>query len=236
MEPDSQDAYSIYREQIFDNSNAKQTNLTIEVAMIEGAKISLFAKEFLIKQYQTDAVIDYDDEKYEAIKTDYLLAFKQTKNDIEELLKAKKSFILFQPTFINETINHSKFVTKCDCIVYLNQTQCYLIQIKDTTSSQLIHFFDLLYQSYAIAKTTKLNITNYYLCLVKYCKAAKNTVPFIIDPYINLTKFAPVILRSKLPISEKDRITLRQSYKLGKEKSLIDNALHNNLNFDEIYD
>ena len=146
--------------------------------MIEGAKISLLAKEFLIKQYQTEVVVDYDDEKYEAIKTDYLLAFKQTKNDIEQLLKAKKSFILFQPTFINETINHSKFVTKCDCIVYLNQTQCYLIQIKGTTSSQLIHFFDLLYQSYAIAKTTKLSITNY--CQIREVRSAVFLTPFCI--------------------------------------------------------
>lgn len=237
-EIDTQDAYSIYREQLFDNliDNHPNNNNITEVAMIEGAKISLLAKEFLIKQYQVDVVIDYDDEKYEVLKLDPVCAFNQTKTDIDQLLKTKKSFILFQPTFINKTPHHTLFVTKCDCIVYLNSTKCYLIQIKGTTSSQLIHFLDLLYQSCAIKQTTQLNITNHYLCLVAYCQAPKNTIPFIIDPYINLTKFAPMISKEKLPVIIKDKIALRQRYKLGKEQLQIDNVLNNNLNYEEIFD
>ena len=240
-ELDAQDSYSIYREREFDNSmhlcgSSKNINTKTQASIIEGQKISAFAKKFLIHQYLVDVVIDYDDKQYQSLKTNEQLAFEQTKVDIECLLKANKSFILFQPTFIATTINQTKFVTKCDCLVYLNQEQCYLLQIKGTTSSQLIHFLDLLYQKYALQSFKELTVTNYYLCLVKYCKAAKNTVPFIIDPYINLTKTAPVILKDKLPVAEKDRIALKQRYKLGKEQLLIDNALCNNLNFTELYD
>lgn len=237
---DAQDAYCIYRETIFDNHIDKQVNRNknpkTAVAIVEGRQISALAKEFLIKQYNPDVVIDYDDKKYEHLQTDDELAFIQTKTDLTNLLNSHQSFILFQPTFINETSEHVKFVTKCDCLVYLNKNQCYLIQIRGTSSSRLIHYLDLLYQHYALKNFQELKITNYYLCLAKYCRAVKNTIPFIIDPYINFAKSAPIILKDKLPTNEADLIALRQRYKLGKDKLLINDLLANNLKFNELYE
>ena len=239
LEVDTQDAYSTYRERQFDSligttNNVK--NQKIIATITEGQKISELAKKFLIHEYKVDVVIDYDSKKYDSLKADPLLAFKQTENDINKLLSQHKTFILFQPTFISQTPNHTSFMTKCDCLVYLNKKQCYLIQIKGTTSSCLIHYLDLVYQSYVLKDLQILSITNYYLCLAKYCQAAKNTIPFIISPYINLTKTAPIIMKDKLPIAFKDLIALKQRYKLGKEQLVINDVLHNNLNSNQIYD
>ena len=165
--------------------------------VIEGIIIDQQAKEFIKSQYHVDVIIDYDDPQYENIRFNNELSAKQTKQDINQLLNTKKTFILFQPTFINETAQHHKYVTKCDCVVFLGNDQCYLIEVKGTSSSKLIHFLDFLFQSFALDGNKDLIFTNYYLCLVKYCRAKKNEIPLILDEYINLSKGAPQIDKKK---------------------------------------
>ena len=203
--------------------------------IIEGIIIDQKAKEFIKSQYKVDVVIDYDDPQYEKIRFNNELSAKQTKNDIDQLLSANKTFILFQPTFINETAEHHKYVTKCDCVVYLGNDQCYLIEVKGTSSSKLIHFLDFLFQSFVLDGNKDLIFSNYYLCLVKYCRAKKNQIPLILDEYINLSKSAPQIDKKKKPTNEKDLIALKEKYKLGKYQILIEKAVNNNLSEDEVF-
>ena len=225
------------------NSGISLSSLTVEdkrkeddPQIIEGIIIDQKAKEFIKSQFKVDAVIDYDDMEYEKIRFDNELSAKKTKSDIDKLLKANKTFILFQPTFINQTPEHHKYVTKCDCIVYLGNDQCYLIEVKGTSSSKLIHFLDFLFQSFVLEGVKDLIFTNYYLCLVKYCRAKKNEIPLILDEYINLSKGAPQIDKKKKPTNEKDLIALKEKYKLGKYQITIEEAVNDNLSPDEVFD
>ena len=237
---DKVDAYSQLREDEL-NGGISLSSLTIadkrkedDPQIIEGIIIDQKAKEFIKSQYKVDFVIDYDEPQYEKIRFNNELSAKQTKEDIDKLLSAKKTFILFQPTFINETPEHHKYVTKCDCVVYLGNDQCYLIEVKGTSSSKLIHFLDFLFQSFVLYANKDLIFTNYYLCLVKYCRAKKNEIPLILDEYINLGKSTPQIDPKKKPTNEEDLIALKQKYKLGKYQIPIEKAVNNNLSEDEV--
>ncbi|MBO6073465.1 hypothetical protein J6P59_07800 [bacterium] len=236
-----------------------------DLKILEGLIIDKQAKDFIIDHYQrqvTDdfiCVIDYDEinsnqkentSNPNENKDINLSRANQTQKDIKELLDKNKKFILFQPTFIAETPdNHAKYVTRCDCIVYLSKDQCYLIEVKGTSSSKLIHLLDLLYQK-NVLKQSILHITNYCLCLVEYDRSDKKDIPFIIDPFINTSKSNknlsdgkknyfdlildhafnesdPKELKKKLKNVDEMEISLKQNYKLGKEHLLINNALNN---------
>ncbi|MBO6094979.1 hypothetical protein J6P11_03050 [bacterium] len=148
-------------------------------------------------------------------------------------MKDKKTFILFQPTFISKTPNGSKYVTKCDCIVYLNADECYLIEVKGSSRSKLIHFLDMLFQKFVLANSY-LKVNNYFLCLIKCTRSEKGQIPFIIDEYINLDKHEskPKQSLSKtqdilaLCKEENELLKIKEEYKTGKKKDIhLDDAL-----------
>lgn len=235
------DTYSQLREESL-NNGVSLSSLVIadkrkedDPQVIEGIIIDKKAKEFIKSQFKVDVVIDYDDKVYDDIRFDNELSAKKTKEDLTKLLKNHQTFIMFQPTFINQTNEHHKFVTKCDCIVYLSVSECYLIEVKGTSSSKLIHFLDFLFQSFVLANTEDLIFSKYYLCLVKYCRAKKNEVPFILDEYINLSKGAPQIDKTKKPSNEADLIALKEKYKLGKYQLTIYKAINDELSEDDVF-
>ena len=204
-----------------------------ETQLIEGKIVDKWARNFIAAQYHVDTIIDYDDDKYKNIQFDNEKAAFQTKNDIDFLMKDKKTFILFQPTFISKTPNGSKYVTKCDCIVYLNADECYLIEVKGSSRSKLIHFLDMLFQKFVLANSY-LKVNNYFLCLIKCTRSEKGQIPFIIDEYINLDKHEskPKQSLSKtqdilaLCKEENELLKIKEEYKTGKKKDIhLDDAL-----------
>ena len=86
-----------------------------------------------------------------------------------------------------------------------------------------------------LANTEDLIFSKYYLCLVKYCRAKKNEVPFILDEYINLSKGAPQIDKTKKPSNEADLIALKEKYKLGKYQLTIYKAINDELSEDDVF-
>ena len=266
---DSDDYEALEEDLLNENLDDKKILEISDPKILEGLIIDQKAKEFIISYYEKQVandficVIDYDEInkeyqfKEQNIDNEDLnfIRAQQTQNDINLLLSKNKKFILFQPTFISETLDkHAKYVTRCDCIVYLNRNQCYLIEVKGTSNSKIIHLLDLLYQKNVLASSL-LHITNYYVCLVKYMRSEENKIPFIINPFINPSKDSANISKSKdnfidlmlnHAFTESDgkelekqlkgidgiKTNWKQDYKLGKQHLLINDALNNDLNFD----
>lgn len=246
FENDRYDSYEEYRINKLSLDFTDVNNLDIDrkkeddPKIIEGIIIDKKAKEFIKLQYQVDEVIDYDEQIYKIYAFDNEKAAAKTQEDIKHLQEQKKSFIMFQPTFINNTFNNAWYVTKCDAIVYLNDGECILIEVKGTTSSKLIHLLDFFFQKNVLLNSNNnLIITNYQLCLVKYCRANKNEVPFILSNTLNITKNAPTISNKLKEMYQGDFDKLspfKQRCKLGKYGLTIDGILSQSLSEEEIFD
>lgn len=266
------DDYETLREYLLRNNlDDKKIYEIYDPRLLEGLIIDKKVKEFITDYYQKqkviDEIIDFD-ELYKSLTDNQLgsnginkdideMRAKQTSNIIRQFLNEGKTFILFQPTFINETTDeHAKYITRCDCIVYLGKDHCYLIEAKATSTSKYVHFLDLLYQKKVLTNSL-LHITDYYLCLVGYARSKKGNIPFLINPFIRLTKDSPQLSSSKkqcIPLmfsqlsteqdpkefktklNDVDKIETnwKQEYKLGIHHLSINNALNNNLNFEFI--
>lgn len=221
--------------QLNGKNNTSPTQGDNDPQLIEGKLVDKLARNFISSKYHVDVVIDYDDDKYKDIRFDNEKAALQTKNDIDTLKKNKKTFILFQPTFINQTVHGSKYVTKCDCIIYLNSNECYLVEVKGSSRSKLINFLDLLFQKF-ILENSYLKVNNYLLCLIKCQRGQKDQIPFIIDEYINLDKheskpkkedLSKIQNISILCQKETDFLKLKEEYKTGKHAGIsITDALN----------
>lgn len=243
FESDSIDSYESYRSQKLlgeiinvDSLNIQNRNREIDPKIIEGIIIDKKAKEFIISKNNVDIIIDYDDDIYKNIRFDNFKAAQKVQKDIIELKKQNKSFILFQPTFVNKTSNGSIFITKCDAIVYKNYNDCCLIEVKGTTSTKIIHLLDFLFQKEVLdSPENEINISDYKLCLVQYCKAKRNEVPFVLVDTLNLTKNSPVLEKNKKKLlTEIDIENKKRELKHGKYHLKINDILELNLSPDNI--
>ncbi|MBO7085407.1 FMN-binding protein [bacterium] len=142
---------------------------------------------------------------------------------------------MFQPTFISQTKNGCKYVTKCDCIVYLNSDECYLIEVKGSSKSKLINFLDMLFQKFVL-ENSYLKVNNYLLCLIECKRGEKSQIPFIIDEFINLDKnkadpdkpdFNKIKDISILYQKESDFLKVKEESKTGKESGVYLNDVLN---------
>ena len=199
--------------EICNDKNKKENELDKDPKLIEGQIIDKQARDYIKSLFNVNVVIDYDDENYNTIHYKNNLAAQKTKQDIEELIKENKTFMMFQPTFICKTLDGCDCVTKCDCIIYLGKDQCYLIEVKGSSSTKSIYLLDLLFQKYVIDNSkVDLHITNYKLCLIAYTHAIKGVIPFVISDYINLTK-------GGRKLDDKEKKELREH-----ENEILDNA------------
>ena len=172
-----------------DENKEKEDECNKDPKLIEGQIIDKKARDYIKSLYQVDTIIDYDDEKYSSIRCNNYASAQQVKHDIEEQIKANKTFIMFQPTFVCKTSEGCNCATKCDCIVYIDQNKCYLIEVKGSSSTKVIYLLDLLFQKNVVDNANvSLHVTNYFLCLVAYTHAVKGSIPFVISKYISLSK------------------------------------------------
>lgn len=190
------DAYDYYKESIFDIQNAqneyqeflKSTQKIDEnnILMVQGNILDKWSKEHIKNEYSefNCLIIDYDDNEYRNKSSDYL--FELTKKDLFN----NQNIILFQPTFIWK---EKGLITKCDALVKINN-DIFIIETKGTSSTKIIHVFDLFYQHKVVENSiNEINdnntfIYNYRLCIIDYIKAPIFTAPFSITDSSGLGK------------------------------------------------
>jgi len=172
------DNYMYYKE--FKNSLSESD---INSAQIEEGKIlDQWSKRHVIKKYGNDIcaenIIDFDSKEYLFKKSEELAEITK------KIILTKENILLFQPTFIVKNL-----ITKPDAIIIKNN-KLILIETKGTTTTKRYHLLDLFFQYKILSSTDYLEdyLMEFKLCIVKYCIANRNEVPFIITDTINYQK------------------------------------------------
>ncbi len=171
-----------YEEYLVKHKEVDQNNILI----VQGNILDKWSKEHIRATYSSQGcqIIDYDDQQYRYKNVDSLAEI--TKQDFEQHDK----LIMFQPTFIWQ---EKGLITKCDALVKLHN-DIYIIETKGTSSTKLVHVFDLYYQHKVVEHSLQeympdnTFLYNYRLCIIDYVKAPKFTAPFVITDSCGLGK------------------------------------------------
>lgn len=194
------DAYEFYQEQ---KDLLKDIDLN-DPNIIQGIIIDKQSREFIKKTYSELKVIDFETNQYRAIKQEEIARMT------EQALLDNENVLLFQPVFI-----FNNLITKPDAVIKQG-LEISIIETKGTTTAKLHHFLDLYFQYQVVNGIESLR--DFYfsmkLCLVDYCLANKNEVPFVITPYINLSKSVSL---TKIPKEERSLIKIGQCVSYSNE-------------------
>ncbi len=215
------DSYNLYREMIANKENIDKNNYLI----IEGLMIDQMSKKYIIEYFNKEyadllnfnfKIIDFDEQ---------ILSIENNIEQTQSLIKENKYLILFQPAFIDKSLNT---VTKCDALIKIDN-DIFIVETKATSTAKYHHILDLLFQKKVVEKTlNKYNIA-YRLCLIKYEYQTQKNVSFIISETINLKKSVSI------PKDTNDLET-KQCIKIGKSYSKKDNKIVPNSYIDDILD
>lgn len=121
--------------------------------------------------------------------------FKKTIDLIKDT--NNKRLILFQPTFIAKNA-----ISQPDALI-INENEIILVETKGTSSTKLLHLFDLFFQKNVINESLFSNgilrsITDYRLCIVKYELLKRNKISFVLIDKCNPNKSAVTLKEQDL--------------------------------------
>ncbi len=181
--------------------------------IIEGRIIDEQSKKFIKEKFSSCEVFDFTNSKLSIVEQ-----FDKT----IKLIKKGMNILLFQPVFISL---NNKAITRPDAIVVLDG-KILLIEVKGTTTSKLIHIFDLYYQLNIIEQVlNKFNksVFDLFLCIVKYCLGNIRTINFSLTNICSINKNGFSFNDKKIKkLSFLEKIKFKSLCKegFGKENSL----------------
>lgn len=214
------------------NNEFELENDNDDPKIFEGRLIDQKAKEFIIKQFPSHIIYDFD-----TYFLDPQNSFIKVKSIIEQ---TNDDFVMFQPTFyIHKDVNQQTIhiVAKPDVLVRTNN-KFHLIEVKGTTSTKLIHWYDLQYQSNVInvyLQTINKMIEHFQLCIIKYERCMRNVISFTLVDWCSLTKTAKSLNSEDkkkmkgIPSQSNIAIDLRQTLKEFKKDYEIDDGTIDNV-------
>ncbi|AGR41003.1 DUF2779 domain-containing protein [Spiroplasma taiwanense] len=200
----------ILKKQLNDTNGFEIIGIPAET-IVDGNEVGLAAREYFIEKLYKENLKNKTNYKYFDLSN---LNYEESIEKTKELLKDLNYKYLFEPTF--EFMN-SKLKIRCDVLINHGNNRIEIIEFKASTSSKVVHFFDVFYQKKVLEKN------NYIIDDIKIGLIEKNY----------LRGVGIISERDHFEVIEED-ISFENDIKLFIEKLVLPNLGESDLNYNQL--